>query len=439
MTAPTAFSRRRFTAGAALLPLLGAAGCLSGNPASEPQAPAGDKFAGEVEWWTINLQKNYAGYLNGMIDSYKGQHGDVKINWVDVPGQDITTKLLASIASGKVPDAVNFTSATTGLFGGQMRDLGEFFSAEELAVYAPGLTDTLQNADGGQIAIPWYNGGTSLAFYNTELLEPTDFDPEQPPKTFEDALALAVAYHKATGKSAMNLIPTSAVVQQNDLPLLSEDKKTAAFNTDQTREFIAKFKPLFDSGAIAPGSISSDVRNLPQNLENRLIAISPITVSSNLLNIQKNAPQVYEKIAVTAPVTGPSGKFMMPGQQIFGIPKAAKNPAAGAEWLKFVTSAANQVAFCKLVAIYPSAPAALEDPFFTDKTADAKTPADAAIATLIKTFPNSTDASLGSGNDEQLRLIFDNEIVAFLTGKKPADQALADAEKSWNTELAKPR
>ncbi len=439
MTAPTAFSRRWFTAGAALLPLLGAAGCLSGNPASEPQAPAGDKFSGEVEWWTINLQKNYATYLNGMIDSYQGQHGDVKINWVDVPGQDITTKLLASIASGKVPDAVNFTSATTGLFGGQMRDLGEFFSAEELAVYAPGLTSTLKNADGAQIAVPWYNGGTSLAFYNTELLEPTDFDPENPPKTFKDALALAEAYHKATGKSAMNLIPTSAVVQQNDLPLLSEDKKTAAFNTDETREFIAQFKPLFDSGAIAPGAISSDVRNLPQNLENRLIAISPITVSSNLLNIQKNAPQVYDKIAVTAPVTGPSGKFMMPGQQIFGIPKAAKNPAAGAEWLKFVTSAANQVAFCKLVAIYPSAPEALKDPFFTDKTADAKTPADVAIATLIETFPNSTDASLGSGNDEQLRLIFDNEIVAFLTGKKPADQALADAEKSWNTELAKPK
>jgi putative chitobiose transport system substrate-binding protein len=58
---------------------------------------------------------------------------------------------------------------------------------------------------------------------------------------------------------------------------------------------------------------------------------------------------------------------------------------------------------------------------------------------LIKTFPDSTDASLGSGNDEQLRLIFDNEIVAFLTGKKTADEALADAEKSWNTELAKPR
>src|SRR5690606_22511077 len=179
----------------------------------------------------------------------------------------------------------------------------------------------------------------------------------------------AVEYHEATGKSATNLIPNSAVVQQNDIPLLSEDRKTAAFNTEQTREFVESFKPLFDSGAIAPGAISSDVRNLPQNLENRLIAISPITVSSNLLNIEKNAPQVYEKIAVAPPVTGPSGKYMMPGQQIFGIPKSSDNPAAAAEWLKFVTSAANQVAFCKLVAIYPSASAALEDPFFTDKSA----------------------------------------------------------------------
>lgn len=439
MSAPTAISRRSFTAAAALLPLLGAAGCLSGNPATGPQAPAGDKFAGDVEWWTINLQKNYADYLNGMINSYTSEHADVKINWVDVPGQDITTKLLAAIASGNVPDAVNFTSATTGLFGGQMRDLGEFFSAEELAAYAPGLTEPLKNAEGQQIAVPWYNSGTSLGFYNTALLEPTSFDPKQPPKTFTEALALATEYHKATGKSATNLIPTSAVLQQNDLALLSEDKKTAAFNTAETREFIETFKPLYESGAIAPGAISSDVRNLPQNLENQLIAFSPITVSSNLLNVQKNAPQVYQKITVTPPVTGPSGKFMMPGQQIFGIPAKSGNPAAAAEWLKFVTSAANQVAFCKLVAIYPSAPKALEDPFFTAKTTGATEPADAAIATLIKTFPNSADASLGSGNDEQLRLIFDTEIVAFLTGKKPADQALADAEKSWNTELAKPR
>lgn len=439
MTAPTDPTRRRLLAAMAALPLLGAAGCISGNPAGQPQAPAGDKFSGEVEWWTINLQKNYSDYLNGMISDYTGEHAEVKINWVDVPGQDITTKLLAAIASGKVPDAVNFTSATTGLFGEQMRDLGEFFSAEELAVYAPGLTEPLKNSAGAQIAIPWYNGGTSLAFYNTELLEPTSFDPENPPKTFQDALDLAVEYHEATGKSATNLIPNSAVVQQNDIPLLSEDRKTAAFNTEQTREFVESFKPLFDSGAIAPGAISSDVRNLPQNLENRLIAISPITVSSNLLNIEKNAPQVYEKIAVAPPVTGPSGKYMMPGQQIFGIPKSSDNPAAAAEWLKFVTSAANQVAFCKLVAIYPSASAALEDPFFTDKSANPKTPADVAIATLIKTFPDSTDASLGSGNDEQLRLLFDNEIVAFLTGKKSAEQALSDAEKAWNTELAKPR
>ncbi|SDS31702.1 ABC transporter substrate-binding protein [Microlunatus soli] len=410
-------------------------GCLSGNPTAAKTTQTGDKFSGEVEWWTINLQKNYADYINSMIAGYTKQHPKVKINWVDVPGQDITTKLLAAIASGKVPDAVNYTSTTLGLFASSMTDLSQLFSADELGRYAAGLADPLKAADGRRVAIPWYNGGTSLGFYNTDLLKKVSFDEADPPTTIDQAVTLAERYHTATKKSAMNLIPSVTLLQSYGIEMLSADKRTAAFNTAEAAAILEKFKPLYGSGAIAPGAISTDIRNLPQTLDNKRVAFSPMEISTNLLNIQKNAPDVYRAIAVAPPVTGTADRFILPGQQVFGIPKASGNQAAAAEWLKFVTSPENQLAFCKLVAIYPSTSATLQDPFFTEISGT--DPASEARKTLVQTFPHAVDGSLGSGNDEQLGLLFAAEVQAYLPGKKTAQQALAAAEKSWNTELSK--
>jgi putative chitobiose transport system substrate-binding protein len=160
-----------------------------------------------------------------------------------------------------------------------------------------------------------------------------------------------------------------------------------------------------------------------------------LDTSSNLVGLQKNSPDVYADSVVEPAVTGPSGQQLMISQQVFGIPAGSQHKAAAAQWLKFVTSAANQLAFCKIVAIYPSALATLKDPYFTNITGN--TPADQGRKVLVQTFPKIVDASLGSGNDENLRNIFDEQVRAFMTGSKTAAQALTEAEKQWNTELGK--
>ncbi len=150
--------RRLAALGAALLAaVLLLSGCISGQQAGAGGAgAAGAQYSGQVEWWTINVQKNYSAYVNRLISTYQSAHPGVKIKWVDVPGQDITTKLLAAIAGNKVPDAVNFTSFTTGLFASNMTDLSQFFSPQDLSAYAPALASPLKDQSGRQIAIPWY-------------------------------------------------------------------------------------------------------------------------------------------------------------------------------------------------------------------------------------------------------------------------------------------
>lgn len=421
--------------------LLAAALLLTGCIGGEPSPPAdqdqqtGDKFSGEIEWWTINLQKNYSDYINGMIKAYESEHPDVKIRWVDVPGQDITTKLLAAIAGEQVPDAVNFTSQTTGLFAGSMTDLGKYFSASELNAYLPSLVAPLKNQQDKQIAVPWYNGGAGLGFYRKSVVTKAGFDAANPPKTWDDALALAQKVQDTTGGYGTNAMAYSNTMQSEGIPLISEDRKKATFNTPEAVRVLEKFKKYFASGAVAPGVLGKDPRSYAQNLSNKLIAFMPMDTSSNIVGLQNNSPDVYDDLVVAPAVTGASGTQLMFGQQVFGIPAASKHQAAAAEWLKFVTSPANQLAFCKIVAIYPSSTETLKDPFFTDVSGN--TPADQARKVLVQTFPKIVDGSLGSGNDENLRMMFDEQVRAYMSGKKSAEQALKEAASQWDAELGK--
>ncbi|MBO0884600.1 MAG: extracellular solute-binding protein, partial [Mycobacterium sp.] len=141
-------------------------GCISGGSSSGSNAKSDDpKFAGTVQFWTINLKKNYNSYITGLINSYEKKHPKVTIDWVDVPGQDIATKLLAALASGKVPDAVNIDSGNLGQFRPSLTNLNTYFSKSDLADYQANLLGSLRSG-GSLYAVPWYNGGAPVGIYN---------------------------------------------------------------------------------------------------------------------------------------------------------------------------------------------------------------------------------------------------------------------------------
>ena len=52
--------------------------------------------------------------------------------------------------------------------------------------------------------------------------------------------------------------------------------------------------------------------------------------------------------------------------QTFAVPAKSKHPKEAADFAFYVTNAANQLAFCKLVAIFPTTKKTLDDPFFTN-------------------------------------------------------------------------
>lgn len=419
----------------ALLCVLGLAltGCVSGGSGGSDAKGTDPKFAGTVQFWTINLKKNYNDYITGLIKSYEKQHPKVHIDWVDVPGQDIATKLLAALASGKVPDAVNIDSGNLGQFRPSLADLNKYFSQKDLADFQPNLLGSLRS--GGKLyAVPWYNGGAPVGIYNTSIVNKAGFSADNPPKTYDDALQLAQRTYAATKTYGMNDLPTYTVLQYYGIQPLSADKKKAAFDTPQAVAIMQKFKKAYDAHAIAPGAITKDTRNYPQSIDNGQVAFTPNSLPFTLLNYQKNSPNIYKKLAVTPAVQTTDGKYLLGGQQTFAVPKASKHKRAASEFIKFVTDAANQLAFCKIVTIYPSTISSSKDPFFTD--IKGTTLADQARKIAVAELPKLQDGGLGTGNDAQLAEDFSDQIAAFIQGQKSATDALDAAAKEWNKVLA---
>ncbi|GAA0934241.1 sugar ABC transporter substrate-binding protein [Nonomuraea longicatena] len=425
-------SPRSFLAAALAFSFL-TTGCVAGTTGASESSASDQPFEGEVEFWTINLKKNYSAYIDGLIAAYQKQHPKVTVNWVDVPGTESATKLLAAVASGDVPDAVNVNSIELGRFVPSLEPLDAYFGTAELADFQPNLVEPLRT--GGKLyAVPWYNGGAPVAMYRKSVMGKVGFDPEKPPTSYDEALALADKVHDQAKVHGFNALPDHNTLRYYGIELISADKKKAAFNTPDALAVLEKFKKSYDAEGIAPGAVSKDTRNLPQTLDNGQIAFKATANAAELLNLQKNAPDVYQDLAVTPPVRMKEGGYLLLAQQAFAIPRASKQKKAAAEFIKYFTNGVNQLAFCKIVPIYPSTVSSAKDPFFTDVTGS--DPMSVARSVIVKGLPELKYVPIGTAKDAELGELLSEEVRAFITGTKTAKEALDTAEKRWNDALA---
>ena len=419
---------------ASALVLVSAAACVPGDSGNASSGGSGSGDSGTVEWWTINLQKNYKGYIDGLISTYESQNPGVKIKWVDVVPTDMDQKFLAAVSTGSPPDAVNLTSAQLGAFRPALTDLNELFTADELKAYQPSLVDKLKSSDGTQTGIPWYHGGGLVSYYRKSVVDKVGFTTANAPKTFDEALAVAQQIKDKTGVYGMNLPFVFTIPSYYGIEMLNADKTKAAFNTPEMAAVLTKLKKYYDSGALAPGTIEKNWREYPQSIQNKQIAMAPADFATSLVAVEKNAPEVYQDLEVAPGVRSPEGKYLLNGMQTFVIPAKSDNKAAAAKWLKFVTSPANQVAFCKLVAIFPSTTESLKDPFFTQSKGTA--PTDVARGLVSASVSDVIDVTYGTEHDVELQESLEEQIRAVLSGSKTPEQALAAAEAAWNKTLA---
>ncbi len=393
---------------------------------------APEPLSGKVAFWTINLKAGFEDYINGMIKAFQTQHPGVSIEWTDVPGDQIDAKLLAAIASSDVPDAVNMWNDSISGVSGKLADLSTLLSADELSDYQPGLLNPFK-IDGRQVAIPWYHGGMPVMIYQKSVLaKVSSFNPEQPPQTYDEALNLAQSIYDTTKVYGTALIPRDDIMSYYGIKMISDDKTKAAFATPEGAAVFEHFKKAYTDKGLAPGSVSNQGVP-PEYIDNGKVGFA-INSPAWLANVKKNAPQIYGDIDIAPAPMSTGGKYLLTEIQTLVVPSASKNPKAGAAFIQFITNAENQLAFCKLVPIFPSSIKAGEDAFFSEKTDDSL---DTKAKLMIgKNLPKLEYIQYGTTHDSELGKVFRTGAADYLTGSQSAAAALAAIADKWNTILA---
>jgi putative chitobiose transport system substrate-binding protein len=410
--------------------------CSEGDKSASSDGDSSDEKI-ELEFWTINLKKNFGDYIQGMVDAYEKENPNVTIKWVDIPGADASKKFITSMQSKDIPDVVNLASTDISLIRkyNVLSPINELVTEEELSPYIEGLVEGL-TFDEQLLAIPWYHGGPPVAYYNAEFYEKAGLDPNSPPSTWKEFLENGKTIHEKLPKVyGSNDLPTMEVLVGQGLPILNKEGTKPVFNSEKHVEFVEMFVEGYKTGAVAPGAVSEDDRQLQQTFENGQQAQVGQKFASGLVNIEKNAPTVLPKLKVAKPVTGEDGTVAIGGIQTFVVPKKSEHPKEAAKFALYITNAKNQLEFAKLVAIFPSTTETLEDPFFTDF--EVKTIHDESRKLMVEIAPKLTINSLGIEKEQELKKYFLEQIRAAMMGEKSVKDALDDAAAHWEQELSK--
>ena len=426
----------------AVVLILGAAGCGStktadssvsstttstaAGSASESSKPAEPV---KLTFWTLALQPTFTDFINGLLDKYKAENTNVTIVWQDLPYDAIQQKVLTSTAADNSPDVVNIWSqlALTLAGKGALLDLEKVATPEQKGIYAESMYESARLGE-GVYAFPWYST-PNITSYNTELFKKAGF--EKPPQTYDEELEMAKAFKEKTGAFIDTPSSMYHMFCYYNIPLVSADKKKAAFNTPEAVALVTKLQKAGLEGAI-PTSKWDDWDNMRQLFANNKVAMivaGPQTVT----RIKTESPTAYQKMAVSTPVLGPSGKS---GAAIMNlvVPAKSKNPTEAVKFANFISNDENQLAFCKIVSIFPTTKKAAADPFFKSDMNSLEGQAN-YYASLSSQA--SSDLTMGLPNDDEVKKEIDNITDAIFARKTDPQTAIANAEKKVNELLSK--
>ncbi len=380
-----------------------------------------------IEFWTIDLKASFGDFFNDMIAQYESENPGVTVNWTDVPYSDIQSKLVTAVAGGTAPDVVNLNTQMTLTLAGQgaLVDLNKEATDEQKSIYISDLWDSAKIGD-SVYAFPWY-ASPDIMFYNQSLFEEAGMDV---PTTFDEALDEAEEFYNKTGAYLFMPDEFFNILFEEGINVLSDDKSSAAFNTQETVDLLTKYKEYTDKGVI-PKTKWGDWDEMLKLFESGKLAIVSSSGSS-LSRIKDEAPDIYETIAVSTPLTGSTGLSRNPLMNLV-VPEASKNHEAAIAFANYVTNDDNQLAFCKEVSIFPSTTAASEDSFFTS---DTETLEGQASAMSAKASLTSKDFSLGIGDQSNIQTAVDKAYEAAITNGDDVQTALDQAEADVNAILA---
>ncbi|WP_102125364.1 ABC transporter substrate-binding protein [Deinococcus planocerae] len=388
----------------------------------------------QMEFWTIALAPLFNDEMNRLVAQFEKENPNVDLKWVDVPASAIEQKLLAAIASGRPPAAVNLSSDMVV----KMVDQGALepltLTDAQRKLYFPSPLNTF-TYDGKVMGVPWYWSPKVVA-YNTDIFRKAGLDPNNPPRTIQTLITAARQIKDKTGMYGfvpnINNLNLLYLFQEAGLPVFDKSGGKAVFNSPQHVQLLQTYVDLYKKGYIPEDTMRRGFTAATELYSSGKLGML-ITGPQFILRVANDNKAVYDLTKVAPYPINIAGNVIHTPLMGFSVPKGARDKALAQKLALFLTNDVNQLAFSKVTkTTFPSTVRASTDKFFKQGGQNATDQGRLVASTELK---KARDLTLVYPDAGKLNKVFKDNVEAAMTGQKGAKQALDDIVKAWNASL----
>jgi putative chitobiose transport system substrate-binding protein len=357
----------------------------------------------EITFWTFYLSPTFDQYIKDTIARFQATYPTVKVNWEDHQAtfkDDLNNAFNAKTA----PDVINL-SVSEGWVSeyagkGLLLPLDDSVPQAVKDVYFPGLWKE-QLIDGVNYQFPWYQG-LNVDFLNKALFDKAKVDPASFPKTIDGIPALCDTFAKAGSLCTIRLTMSDLLAQmvyEGNVKVLSDDGKKFTFDSPEGVAWLQMYVDMVKAGSLDQTVLTTTDDRVGLNAF--ISGGSPFYATGPNLarQVKDQNATLYGNLGM---VQTPLGKSNVSGKGLMSISvkKDTKFPNASLALAQYFTNPRAMVEFAKQVAIYPSSPAAYDDPFFSSTSGaieDSARPLAkdivATYADIVPTVPSKADVN----------------------------------------------
>lgn len=395
--------------------------------------------AGFTFWYATNASETEFAQL--VVEEWNASE-DVKVEAQPVPeGTTSEEVMLAAIAAGTQPSVyANVNPSVVPQWKGAMVNLAERYEdGESFLIERCGedIVNQYRFSDGGIHQVPW-KVNPVMIFYNTRIFSENGLDPENPPRTYSEALA-AMATLKEAGITSIqpnidqtwyqryfDWYPTYLAAGQQ--LLLNEDATQAIFNNEYAVGAMNFWHEVY-ANEYAPQANSEQDRFSMGEVAMRMTG--PWAIPDMV------AGEMLDEVAVM-PIWVPDNApetdglpFTFADAKNLGIMSTEEDLDAAWEFVKTYVSQDNDVRFFEMTQQIPL------------RLGLAESASDEFYATYpqLKSFAAQAAYTLNLDNSDKLTEIFGAISLAYqsaaIYGQQSAEDALAEAESTVNEILSR--
>jgi putative chitobiose transport system substrate-binding protein len=404
-----------------------------------------------ITFWTFYLHPTFDPFIQCTIARFQAAYPGVTVKWEDHQASFLDDYRLA-VSSGTQPDVANLSNNAGWVRefaqAGKLLPLSDETDPTKpaplngtdsiLGQYFPNLL--YNNTVGGKnYQLPWYQA-IAVELINKKIFDAAGVDPATFPKTIAGLPDLCTAIAKTSGTVCDIRLTVddylSQMAYEGGVKILSDDGKAFTFASPEAAKWVQMYADMVKA---TPPTVDTDALTSSNDRVALLLfsagqAAFYQTGPQLIRVVKENNPDLYSNLQLAPLPLGASG-VSQPDSQGIAVKKDTKFPNASIALAAFFSGPRAMLDFAKIVPIYPSTPAAYDDPFFS-------TPGSAvedSVRPLAKTIiANERSIVPDIPQAKDVNELVKTAVESVLFGTADALTALTDAQTKANDLLAHP-